>query len=237
MSALRGGIAIAASVLFVMLWGCSASRTQFTSQVFRPLPPGATLGRVAVISAISAPQSRPWHTQQAGELRRALAAALASQHGVTVVHSEALLPRYGQQRFAADATSLAQQALARTADAAVDTVCLIHLRDGGGYLTLGLPQLASVWGECDFDLQLIDVQRREAIFASSGRWSQRTDMPKMPLLPTAENLGQELAASLRRDTPPATSALAETSSSPPPAPTAFATVIAAGHTAEAPRTR
>lgn len=200
------GLRLALMLLVGGSVGCSASRSQMATVICRPLESAQPLGQVAVLSVVSAEKARPWHVQQAAEVRQSLQQRLEKNAGVLVVQSQELPPRYGDQR-PVDRGALLQQAMASIAGKAVDTVCLVQLQDVSGELALGLgippERLVSVRGRCDYELRLFDVSTGQERFCATGRWSERTEMPTLPRMPSPARFGEQLAETM---SPPASAA-------------------------------
>jgi hypothetical protein len=173
--------------------GCAASRSQITHCVQQPLAVPGGLGRVAVFSLVSAKVDRDRHAKDAATVRDALRASLENHDGTRVVLSEAVPPFAAAKNSPDRVADALQFARGKVQPAGVDAICLVHLKDGGGYLTLGLPQLASLWGECEYDLRLVDARTGQQLAAASGKWSDRVDYPKIPRIPSAAGLGEEIA--------------------------------------------
>jgi len=183
------------------LVGCTATRTQMTSQVHRPLQSSSSLGDVAIVTVVSAEKSRPSHVKQAAEARRTLEETLRKNNAVhDVVESLQLPAMYGHDRDKADSAAFLRQACDRLRDKPVDTICLVQLKDVAGDLTLGLgfpPQrLISLGGKCDYQLQLFDVRTGQELFCSTGTWSERTDAPLGPMMPSASHFGEQVAQTI-----------------------------------------
>jgi hypothetical protein len=184
--------------------GCAASRTQMTTQVHRPLEGTPALGQVAVVSVVSAEKSKSWHAKQAAEVRKSLQECLERNQAVHVVESHELLPQYADDRSRADTAALVQYACGSVRGMPVDTICLVQLKDGGGEVVLGIgvpAELVSVRGKCDYELRLIDVHTGRELFCSTGTWSERTDMPKWPLMPSPAHFGAQLAQAMQPAAP------------------------------------
>jgi len=202
--------------------GCTASRTQMTSQIHQPLQSTDTMGDVAVVSVVSADKSRPSQLKRAAEVRKSLEKWLRNDLAVhDVVESLELPPLYGTDRNGVDAATLLRQASDRLRGKPVDTICLVQLKDIRGDLSLGLaipPQkLVSVQGKCDYQLQLFDVRTGRELFCSTGTWSERTDAPMWPVMPSASHFGEQIAQAILLPAPPSAASpelVAERSLSP-----------------------
>jgi len=186
--------------------GCSANRMQMATEIRHPLAGNCPLGQVAVFSVLSADQSRPWHAKQSAEFRKTLQQRLEKTTGVLVVCSQELPPRYGADRDRVEMSTLLQQAYARLAGRAVDTICLVQLKDAGGELSLGLAfppgSMLSVRGKCDYEVRLFDAASGAERFCATGHWSERTEMPMLPRLPSPAGFGEQLASVLPLDGAP-----------------------------------
>jgi hypothetical protein len=181
---------------------------QMASEIHRPLEGPQPLGQVAVFSVVSAEKCRPWHAKRAAELRKTLEQQLEKNGGVLVVHSQELPPHYGTQRQADRATVLGQ-AWAGIGGKTVDTICLVELRDAAGELALGLSlppeRMVSVRGRCDYELRLLDVSTGQERFCATGSWSEQTELPMFPRMPSPSHFGEQLAQTLSPADAPSTS--------------------------------
>jgi hypothetical protein len=182
-------------MLLACFAGC-ASQCQVTSCVHRPLEGNGGLGRVAVYSVVSAKVERTNHGKEAAKIRESLKASLEQIGGTAVVRSEPLPSVYYGRGMPNVHAGFLEDACRRAQAAGADTVCLVHLKDPGGYLTLGLPQLATVGGKCDYDLRLIELRNGQELASSSGSWADRVDMPKVRVWPDQRQLGDAIAQAL-----------------------------------------
>jgi hypothetical protein len=179
------------------LAGCLAGQTQVTHCLAQPLVDHGRMGKVALFSLVSGfnPKRKP--DKDALEVRESLKRGLESMPGTQVVLSkpvpEEAIPSGSSERLAAALPYARSTAIT----ARVDTVCLVHLKHGSGYLSLGVPQLARVWGECDYDLVIIDAQSGRELLVSSGTWSDGVGFPKIPQVPSPSHVGQSIAQVLK----------------------------------------
>lgn len=193
---MKARIAMVGCLLVGSVVGC-ASRCQVTNCVFKPLQANGGLGRVAVFSVVSAKTERSYHTKEAKRVREAIKSSLEEIGGTKVVKSEPLAPQYYGKGVANYRANFLEDACSKAQLAGADAVCLVQFKDPGGSLSLGLPQLATVSGTCDYDIRLVDLRSGQELFASSGSWSDRVDLPKMRFLPDTAQLGAGIAQTLQ----------------------------------------
>lgn len=189
-----GGLAVV-----LLLTGCTASHTQITQSVQRSPGTGESLGRVALFTLVSPKQPRFSHEKAAAKFRDVLQASLEKTNGNRVVLSRqiptTIVPKDVSDRLAA-AVPYCQQEAQR---AGADAICLVHFKDVGGDLTLGLgiPKMSSIGGQCDYDLVVLDGKTGQELLSSSGKWSDRIELVVTPQLPSAGTLAENVAQVLR----------------------------------------
>jgi hypothetical protein len=156
---------------------------------------------VALFTLVSPRKPRSSHEKDAARFRDTLKASLEKGRGTRVVLSRpvpaTIVPKDACDRIA-EAMPYCRQEAQR---AGADAVCVVHFKDVGGYLTVGLGvpklKLSSIRGECDYDLIVVEPSSGQELLCSSGKWSDSIDLAAAPQLPSPTTLAEGIAQVLQ----------------------------------------